>query len=52
MTVCTQCQGGKITQGIEDVLTDAGGTQIMRDAPAPVPCSQCNGTGIMTSFGV
>lgn len=52
MTICAQCAGGKITQGIEDVLTDAGGTSIMPNAAAPIPCSQCNGTGIMTSFGV
>lgn len=51
MTVCPQCSGKKAVYPTNDSVIDANiGT--VYPLQATIPCSMCNGTGIMTSFGV
>ena len=52
MTICTQCSGAKGTQGLEDPIQEStGGASVIAGVGA-IPCSACNGTGILNSFGV
>jgi hypothetical protein len=51
MIVCTQCNGKKVTQGTESIIDPNSNAEKFHspmEKPAAVPCSQCNGTGIMT----
>ncbi len=50
MIVCTQCNGKKSTQGTESLIDLSSNTETFHPGipPQAVPCSQCNGTGIMT----
>ena len=52
MTICTQCSGGKGTQGLEDTIQESTGGASIIPGVGAVVCSMCNGTGILNSFGV
>lgn len=55
MMICKQCNGSKVMRGQEGNKDISGNTQSFQaptESPDGVACSQCNGTGIQTSFGV
>ena len=51
MKVCPQCSGAKAVYPTNDSKLDANNNAVY-PLQATIPCSMCNGTGIMTSFGV
>lgn len=52
MTICFQCSGAKATQQLEDPIQESSGSTQIIPGVGAIPCSACNGTGIMNSFGV
>jgi hypothetical protein len=51
MTICPQCSGKKSVYQTNESQLD-GNKATVYPIQAAIPCSMCNGTGIMTSFGV